>query len=267
MRECLAQQTLIQTKVFYSIHEGKKIFYDEEPFFEKEQAIFSFKATLQPPLLAMPSTWKRYNLSQSDIRKILDKIDSGAIWQLSLILMFGNNIDDSKNRGSGVTGAKSTFQSLFSFLFASRKAILSTFYYKFIIDYSNPGAQVSCLCTDREDHIPYLPKIFISNVEFRKLQLMVPQRLPSFIWCARFSSCFTFKDIEMVPIEYDEKNKCLTLTRILTIDVLNEWKSHNIIKKNCVITTPVQIFIQDKLHILSDESCFAFCESKKRKIV
>ncbi len=250
MKEYLCEDTVIHTNVYYVVTNNKRLYYDENPKLDTNQAIFHFEAYMQPPLMLLPTTWNRYNYTMEDIMTSYDKMDASYVWQISLLLLNGLYETESSS-----TGVKSTFQSLFSFLFISRKTMLDILlqYIKPIHLYTD-----SILCVEKKEHRPLLPKVCIPQEDFYKLMHLVPKRPPSFQWTVIYPYSYSFKDILLVPIKFDIDFNLIYMTRIISKEIYESWP---IKRKPCVITLPIYIVIRDKEYVMLDEACFFCIES------
>jgi hypothetical protein len=260
MKEYLCENTIIHTNVYYVVTNNKRSYYDEKPDLRTNQAVFHFEAYMQPPLMLIPATWDRYNYTIEDIMTSYDKMDASYVWQLTLLLL--NGIYETE---SSSTGVKSTFQSLFSFLFISRKTMLDI-----LLQYIKP-AQIftdSILCTEKKEHRPLLPKVCVPQDYFYKLVHLVPKRSPSYQWVVVYPYAYSFKDILLVPISFDGDLNLIYMARIISKTVYESWPLK---RKPCVITLPTYIIIrekskEDKEYVMMDEACFFCIETNiKRK--
>jgi hypothetical protein len=260
MKEYLCENTIIHTNVYYVVNNNKRSYYDEKPNLDTNQAVFHFEAYMQPPLMLLPMTWDRYNYSMDDIMRSYDKMDASYVWQICLLLL--NGIYETEGASTGV---KSTFQSLFSFLFISRKTMLDI-----LLQYIKPAQTYddSILCIEKKEHRPLLPKVCIPYEDFQKLLRLVPKRCPSFQWTVIYPYAYSFKDILLVPVNFDTDLNLIYMTRIIPKYVYESWPVH---RKQCVVTLPTYVIIRenntvDKEYVMLDEACFFCLESKiKRK--
>jgi hypothetical protein len=255
MKEYLCDNTVIHTDVYYILQKGKRVYFDEDPKLQSDHALFHFEAFLQPPLLLLPKAWDRYQYSIADIVSSYDKMDASFVWQISLLLLSAVYETEASS-----TGVKSTFQSLFTFLFISRKTMLDT-----LLQFVSPAVKtdVSVLCRERVDHRPLLPKVSVFADEFYALKKLVPARHPSFQWTVVYPRAHAFKDILLVPVEYDEKLNLLYMCRIIARSVFDSWP---VTRKACVVSLPVHVHVGLEQYVMVDEACF-FCmeNGPKRK--
>jgi hypothetical protein len=258
MKEYLCENTIIHTNVYYVVNNNKRIYYDQKPNLDTNQAVFHFEAYMQPPLMLLPLTWDRYNYTIEDIMRSYDKMDASYVWQISLLLLSGMYETEVSS-----TGVKSTFQSLFSFLFVSRKTMLDI-----LLQYIKPSfIHNDCvLCTEKKEHRPLLPKVCVSQEDFYKLIHLVPKRSPSFQWTVIYPYAFSFKDILLIPVNFDADLNLIYMTRIISKHVYESWPVQ---RKQCVVTLPTYVIIRNTLdqeYVMLDEACFFCLESKiKRK--
>jgi hypothetical protein len=265
MIEYLNEGTIIHSKIGYVLQRGKRNYFEIENHHTATNgdSWFEFEATVYPPLMLLPVTWQRYEYTIQDIASTYDKIDSHLIWILALMLLCGQYEPEAAS-----AGVRPTFQSLFTFLFISRKTIFDVFvaaHTSYIVSNNNPLVSVpSILCHERPDHKPLLPKIMIESDSFRDIQNMVPNKHPSFCWVQKYEKAVPFKDIWLVPVEYDEYHKLIYMVRIVTKAV---YEAITVKPKLCVVTLPIIVQIrkpnsQDYVeYVLLEEACF-FAEKK-----
>jgi len=256
MKEYLHEGTVIHTNLYYTVENFKRVYIEQEPEFNPKKALFHFEAYLQPPLMCMPSAWDRYNFCKQDITSTYEKLDNSFTWQISLLLLYG--IDKSELSGNGV---ESTFQSLFTFLFKKKKEVLTN-----LLQYVKPNEknEASVLCRERPDHRPLLPKIQILESDFESLKLIIPVKEPCFNRVVRYPSKYKFKDIFMIPMNFDEENNLIYMTRIIPKLTYDDWP---IKRKPCVLTLPTIVNVEDSFYIVTDEACFFSSNATKRKLI
>lgn len=253
MKEYTHEGTILHTSTYYTIQRNNQRSYTDEKPNLNHHAIFHWEAYIQPPLMLTPITWSRYNYTTSDIMTSFDKMDASFVWQLALLLL--NEIEQSS------TSVRATFQSLFSFLFMSRKHTLELLLQH---TYTKPiDDTTSILCHERIDHKPLLPKVIICQEDFYQLMKQIPKRKPSFLWTPIFQHFYSWKDAKYVPLEYDDTNHLIYMVRILNKDIYNAWP---IKRKECAITQPSYVYIesQKQEYMLLDEACF-FCMGDSNK--
>lgn len=257
MKEYLNEGTILHTKICYTLQRGKRIYTEIPPEPEKQNdSWFEFEATVYPPLMLLPTTWKRYGYTMDDVVCTYDKIDSHLIWILALMLLCGQYEPESAS-----AGVRPTFQSLFTFLFISRKTVFDVFISaqtQYIS--SKPG---SILCHERLDHKPLLPKVVVSPALFETVKSMVPVRHPSFCWVQHYNQLIPFKDISLIPVEYDEVNKLVYMVRIVTKQV---YDAIEVKPKLCIVTLPIIIMVGNQEYVLLEEACFfSLSHAQKKK--
>lgn len=258
MKEFLNDGTVIHTKIYYVLIRGKRRYYETKPVINLKKTIFEFEAYMYPPAMLLPSTWTRYGYTAGDVSLTFERLDACFVWGISLMLLAGTYEPEA-----AAAGVRSTFQSPFSFLFISRKTVFDVFLAT-QLNQLNSATQ-SILCFERPDHKPLLPKIYIDCSDFVNLMKMVPDRHPSFCWTAVYPSAWTFKDIQMVPVTYDEEHNLVYMVRILSRKV---YDSITFKPKKCIITLPIHIIVDREEYVLSEEACFVaqtpFTNKKRR---
>jgi len=257
MKEYLNEGLLLHTKIYYMLQRGKRIYTETKPEPEKQNdSWFEFEATIYPPLMLLPITWQRYGYTLEDVVSTYGEIDSHFIWQLSLMLLCGQYEPESAS-----AGVRPTFQSLFTFLFISRKTVFDVFVStqnQFISQKSG-----SILCHERFDHKPLLPKIIVPPEMFEEMKSMVPQRQPSFCWVQKYRKVIPFKDITLIPVEYDETNKLIYMVRAVTKAV---YEAIEVKPKLCIVTLPIIILVNRQEYVLLEEACFfSLSHTQKKK--
>jgi hypothetical protein len=274
MIEYLNEGTVIHSKIGYVLQRGKRSYFEITDNYESDNgdAWFEFEATVYPPLMLLPVTWQRYEYTIQDIASTYDKIDSHLIWILALMLLCGQYEPEAAS-----AGIRPTFQSLFTFLFISRKTIFDVFlaaHTSFIVNNNDnnnnnshhQSSPLSILCHERPDHKPLLPKVMIDSERFREIQEMVPNKHPSFCWVQKYEQAIPFKDIWLVPVEYDEYHKLIYMVRIVKKTV---YDAIPVKPKLCVVTLPIIVQIRQPAsdqyvdYVLLEEACF-FSEKKLR---
>lgn len=250
------QNLVIHSHVFYTLQRGKRVYSPCEPSASEKSADawFEFEADLYPPLMLMPQTWKRYNYTVEDVHNTYDKLDASYVWQLALMLLCGLYEPEAAS-----AGVRSTFQSLFTFLFISRKAVFDVFI-------ENQTASISkrvgsSLCYERPDHKPLLPRVTVSAELFGTCCSMVPPVRPSFRRLTRYDHWVPFKDILMVPVEFDATHQLVYMVRVVPQCVYDSMPCK---PRLCVVTMPVLVVTHsqpDERYVLLDEACFFVCHT------
>jgi hypothetical protein len=256
MKEFLHDGTVIHTKIFYILMRGKRRYYETKPSANSKKSIFEFEAYMHPPAMLLPSTWLRYNYTPEDVSLTFERLDASFVWGISLMLLAGVYEPEA-----AAAGVRSTFQSPFHFLFISRKTVFDVFL-STQLEYLNKSSQ-SVLCYERLDHKPLLPKVYVDQADFISLRTMIPKRHPSFCWTVTYPEYYSFKDIKMVPVTYDDEHNLIYMVRIIEKSV---YDAIPIKPKKCLMTLPVNVFVGSDHYILSEEACFfsQTTHSKKR---
>lgn len=246
MKEYLHEGTVIHTKIHYVLLRGKRQYTDQKPVVNKKRAIFEFEAFMYPPLMLLPTTWQRYGYTKEDVISTYDTMDASFVWQISLMLLCGTYEPEAAS-----AGVRSTFQSPFTFLFISRKTVFDVFLstQQSFVDMSSNHV----LCKERPDHKPLLPKIRIPKNVFDSLRNLIPERHPSFIWTVIYPSVYKFKDVEMVPVSYDNTNSLIYMCRVIRKSVYDDI---NVKPSKCVITLPSYVVIKNEKYVMMEEACF-----------
>lgn len=248
------QDLVLHAHVFYTLQRGKRVYTAHEPTPTEKaaDAWFEFEADLFPPLMLMPKTWKRYNYTIEDVHNTYDKLDASYVWQLALMLLCGSYEPEAAS-----AGVRPTFQSLFTFLFISRKAVFDVFI-------ESQSAYISkrvgsSLCHERTDHKPLLPKVLVESSLWSTCLSMVPPARPSFRRLTHYDHFVTYKDIELVPVEYDEEHQLVYMVRVVPLRL---YESLPVKPRLCIVTLPVLVATHrrpEDFYVLLDEACFWAC--------
>lgn len=249
MFEYLHDNLVLHTKIQYALQRGKRVYGDTlSDSVKAADTYFEFEAHLYPPLLLLPITWQRYGYTHEDVNLTYDKIDASFVWAISLLLLASVYEPESSS-----AGVRSTFQSLFTFLFISRKTVFDIFI-------SSQSASISTstnsiLCTERDDHKPLLPKVYVPRTTFDLCKATVPVRAPSFCWTPHYRELVPFKDIFLVPVEYDSAHNLVYMVRVVPKAVFDQIETK---PKVCVVTMPVIAVVGEAKteYILLEEACF-----------
>ena len=249
----------VHTVVTYYLNGNGKRIRSESPI--ETHASYTFEVDLFPPLMLLPSTWKRYDYTLKDVENTLvamRKPDPSHIWALALATMPWDCELDSIT-----TGVRPTFSTLFGFLFVSCKSLLDRFVttHTTKLGIENVGKDV--LCLQRSDHKPCLPRVIVPDRHFARLLNELPSSLPHFLNMVHYSFAYKFKDVKLVPVEYDSKNELLYMTRVVRMDL---YQTIPVLPPLCAITAPVKVTVGDTLYVLLDEACwFATSEDSRVK--
>lgn len=244
MRELLHEGTVLHTEYFYTIKRGKRFFYTSRP--STNDTYFRFNGFLYQPAMLVPSTWRRYDYTIEDVYTSFDRADVSYLWLLCVFYLY-----DSQHMEPNSNGVRPTFQNIISFLFISKRNVLDMYITK---NFSHTEVnKQSVLAHERLDHHPLLPKVFVSSSVFWKLKTFVPSRQPSFKWLVTYPEKYRFKDIDLIPLSFDEKNQLLLMCRIIRKDVFD---SINCTPSLCIVTLPITVKVRDEQFVLHEESCF-----------
>lgn len=252
------ENMLIHSRACYVLQNGKRVYIETEKRVDTDDTWFEFEATMFPPLMLLPFAWKRYEYTIEDVYNTYEKLDASYMWQMALMLLCGQNEVESVS-----TGIRFTFQSLFTFLTISRKTVFTA-----MID-SQSGfickRQGSSLCTERPDHRPLLPKIQVDQRQYDEACFMVPEHFPSFRRVTLYEKFVPFKDILMVPVEYDRQNDLVLMHRVVPKRV---YDTLPVKPRVCAVTMDVIVKSRatgDEPFIMVDEACFFESHERKRK--
>lgn len=245
------QDLVIHAHAFYTLQRGKRVYSPVAPSLTDRtaDAWFEFEADLFPPLMLMPKTWKRYNYTVEDVHNTYDKLDASYVWQLALVLLCGLFEPES-----AAAGVRPTFQSLFTFLFISRKAVFDVFIESQSACISKRVG--SSLCQERTDHKPLLPRVTVDPALFARCIRMVPDVRPGFRRITSYDHLVPFQDIFLVPVEYDEDHQLVYMVRVVTKALYDDLPAK---PRLCMVTLPVLVTTHDQpdtLYVLLDEACF-----------
>ena len=238
---------VLHTKACYTLQRGKRIYSKTISEDEKKKDTwFEFEAEQFPPIMLLPTTLKRYNCTVEDVHHIYEKMDASYVWQLALMLLCGQYEPEAAS-----AGVRPTFQSVFTFLFISRKTVFDVFINSQISHLANRIGSV--LAHERTDHKPTLPKVPVSTEIFELAKTMVPSKHPSFCTMVDYNQMICFKDIFLVPVEYDSVYELVYMVRVVRKEV---YDAIPIKPKECIVTLPVLVNIERSLFVLTEEACF-----------
>ena len=255
MFEYLHENLILHTRVFYTLQRGKRNYSENvTDTMKRSDSYFEFEAYLYPPLMLLPITWARYGYTMDDVHTTYDKIDASYVWAISLLLLASTYEPESSS-----AGVRSTFQSLFTFLFISRKTIFDVFISS-QNDFISKSTK-SILCHERTDHKPLLPKVAVTAELFNECKQAIPKRPPSFCWTPFYAATIPFQDIQVIPVEYDQINGLVYMVRVVEKSV---YDAIEVKPKLCVVTLPVVVLIGDeqKEYVLLEEACFFYVEKR-----
>lgn len=239
---------IAHTHMRYVIRRQKRVYLDDqEPDpSARQDTWFEFEGYMPLPLLLLPATWQRYGYNADDVQQTFDKIQNSAyVWQIALMTMMGKYEPEAK-----VGGIRSTFQSMFTFLFNNRKDVLDNLLNEHR-DYISEGPSV--LCKQRPDHAPLLPLVDVPPHTFLRARSQVPKKPPSFCWEVTYPELYPWKDVFFVPVEYDEAHQLVYMVRVILQEVYDDMP---IQPKDCCITKPVVVRCGQLAFVLTEEACF-----------
>lgn len=250
MKEHLHEGLTVHTRIYYTLQRGKRVFNDDPPSDrDQKDSWFEFDAHMYPPTMLMPTTWKRYGYTLEDVHTTYEKMDASYVWQIALMLLCGTYEPEAAS-----AGVRPTFQSPFTFLFISRKTVFDVFIsaQSEFISPTIPGGK-GVLCLERKDHKPPLPKVLVPRSTWEDAKSILPVRSPSFCWTPEYPRLFRYKDITLVPVDYDETNKLVYMVRIVKQSVYDQIP---IKPKKCVVTLPVYVMVGPTSYVMTEEACF-----------
>lgn len=222
------------------------------------------RMTLFPSPMLVPHTWKRYGLTIDDGYRVFDKIDVAYLWQL--VFMFLPEYEDCE---VVTTAIRSTFQSMFQFLFISRRVLVSHFVDAHKKDFLLTGDAKPVLCLERNDHKPCLPNVVIPD--WQEWVGRIPAKPPSYLQVTHYEKARTGNGVLMVPVAMDPHGR-IQAQRIILKTV---YDSIPVLPPLCAATAPCVVKLQsdpDQEYVLVHECCWWISElsarvvpSKKRK--
>jgi hypothetical protein len=236
MKELLHEGLIIHTRMFYVLQQGRRVYSEDletKAVGDDPDTWFEFEAYMFPPLLLLPTTWQRYGYTSEDVHLTYEKMDASYVWQVALLLMCGTYEPEA-----AAAGVRPTFQSPFAFNFISRKTVFDVFFAEQQNYISQKSAPV--LCLERPDHRPPLPKVWVTADVFERALRLVPERHPSFCWSPRYPQLFPYKDITLVPVEFDELHHLVYMVRVVKKSV---YEALPVKPKLCVVTLPVWVYV------------------------
>lgn len=243
------QDLVLHAHAFYTLQRGKRLYSPTAPSGPTDDAWFEFEADLFPPLMLLPKTWQRYQYTVEDVHNTYDKLDASYVWQLALVLLCGTFEPEAAS-----AGVRPTFQSLFTFLFISRKAVFDIFLESQAAYLSKRIG--SSLCHERPDHKPLLPRVTVDPVLFARCSHMVPPVRPGFRRLTSYDHLVAFQDITLVPVEYDHDHDLVYMVRVVTQALYDTLPAP---PRLCMVTLPVLVNTHtqpETLYVLLDEACF-----------
>lgn len=196
--------------------------------------------------MLLPTTWRRYGYTIEDVHNTYEKMDASYVWQIALMLLCGVYEPEAAS-----AGVRPTFQSLFTFLFISRKTVFDVFIESQSESISKRVGTV--LCHERPDHKPLLPKVSVARETFDACKRAVPFHHPSFRRITQYESLVPFKDIHLVPVEYDAEHQLVYMARVVDKRV---YDAIPVKPKECVVTMPVYVQCSGSLYVMLEEACF-----------
>jgi hypothetical protein len=216
--------------------------------------LIELKLTVFPPPMLCPVTWKRYDYTVDDAFRLFDKVDVSYVWQLVLVLMEPQWADHD----SLTSAIRSTFQSMFQFLFISRRSLITAY-----VEYHKPdwlkassAVRTSNVCLQRSDHKPCLPKVQVQCMEWQYWVNHTPAKPPTFQTPTRYPKAFEWRDVMMVPLEYDPNLHLVNMMRVISKTI---YDSIPVLPKRTVVTLPILILLDshpNETFVLIHEGCW-----------
>jgi hypothetical protein len=230
---------------------------------QKYNTVFEFRMDYFAPLLLSPKAWFRYDLTYSEVYKLFEKVDPHYIWTFNLLFYHpSENFIDQNYKC-----ANHTYQSMFTLLFSTKKSLINSFIDKFKKDLKQEN-KVPHLYAKMKYHSPYLPIINVEEKTFQKIRECIPERFPSFRWTPIFKCIFRFKDIFVIPMEFNLSNSCILMARIISSEVYEKiWCK----PKNCILSLPIHIIFSPEIinfqcthhQYLSSQTVSSYIQNKK----
>ena len=239
----------VHTAIRYCLNgSGRRVRAEQAP---ASHALYTLEIDLFPPLMLLPSTWKRYNYTVKDVETTvlsMKKPEPSHLWALSLATMPWDCELDSIT-----ASVRPTFSTLFGFLFVSCKTLMDKYIHKHTAELQITNEYPDVLCLERADHKPCLPRVEIPEKHMTKLLNEIPACKPHFLNTTHYSFAYKYKDIKLVPVEYDSKNEILCMTRVVRSDL---YLSIPVLPPLCAATAPVRVLINGVEYVMLDESCW-----------
>ncbi len=267
MHQLTNENLILRTVSYFTFRKGKRVCMDEPiAWDEKNDTWFKFEATLFPPLMLLPITWRRYNYTLDDVYTTCLKRETAYMWQLALMLCY------EKEPETAPAGVKATFQSLFMFSFANRKNVEDMIVSEAKAEHCSMRRTGSILAHCRADHVPLLPKVRVPQADFDAAAAMVSARQPSFLYSTCYPTSYLFKDVQLIPIEVDLKENLVYMVRVVK---KRTWDTLPVAPKMCAVTLPTIVYIKDEppnagdpfeaehggAYVLLEEACFITVDS------
>lgn len=247
--QCSHEGLVIHSHAYYTLNRGKRVYLQSPPR-EDEKCVndswFEFEADLYPPLMLMPATWRRYDYTVEDVHNTYEKVDASYMWQMALTLLCGVYEPEAV-----AAGIRPTFQSMFTFLFISRKNVFDALIERYAGYVSKKSGSV--LCHERPDHRPLLPKVTVPDIVFNACKFMVPSEHPSFRRITTYDRLVPYKDVFMVPVSFDEAHNLVYMMRVVPKAV---YDSIPVLPRPCVVTMPWLARADNQLYVMLEEACF-----------
>lgn len=251
MFEYLSEGSVMHTKYTYTIQKGKRVqVHADCPINSAEQSVFCFEVFAHTPLMLVPLTWKRYSFTKQDVYTTFGLVDACYVWLLCLIMLIGDAYDVE----SCTSGIRSTFQGISTFLFVSRKNMIEQLINQYSEFITPHGDGKSVLCSDCNEHRPYLPRVLVDAETHANIRTNIPVRQASFCHVARYKIIINFKDVLLVPVSLTGNKVCCH--RVIAYETYADKRVEH---RQCFLTAPAFVVFQEKKYVLSEEACF-ICE-------
>jgi hypothetical protein len=175
----------------------------------------SVKMSIWLPAMLLPEYWARFKMSQADVMRTLTQFDKSYICQLLLLLSpIPNTLQWVKSC------IRPTYNSLFSFFFVPKKGMLQSIVR--LSGYESSHITPHTLCVVRKDHSPLLPMVEVPSDVFQRMRLIVAnESAPSILSCVTYPSSYRYRDIDLIPTEYDSNNGLVYMERIIQTSIMN----------------------------------------------
>lgn len=194
-----------------------------------------------------PSTWKFYNLSESDLMVYFEETPAFATWQAMVILTLGTSREIMPSN----TVLKSSYQTLKLFTFISRRPVFKDFVKQF---YQIPPDNTSKLYLYSNTHKPYLPCIQVTPDTWATVKTYLCSNAHEFTQVIECNQFFTLEGKHYAVMEIFGNQRIL-ITRAIpeTCHIRPKLKS-------IILQRPRVILPNKQIYVLTCESAFLMQE-------
>ena len=187
----------------------------------------NFKMNIPPCL--QPNYWKHYNLSLKDVKQIMSKLDAVHIWQ-ALFYYFPDQCIGATNSKTISTHV----QSVHRFKFQQKSDAIKLFVRcvsqspAFFNLLRPPNVKTkTTLETTIQEHIPYLPIVYVTNEDFQTLVHLIStsslltgdfvEQKTSLFRRLTYNGTFSYGFRQYVPIAYNFRKQYVELVRVIPV--------------------------------------------------